>query len=137
MSALENSNAVAQAAFNGGIVSNDTEFMSSVVFNAITTFKGQAIFAGSSTFNGDVEFNGAAVFSQNSGGNITIPAGLLSGQVSFTRSLTPPPTVTATPQEFIEGSYRVTALNSGGFVVELSQTQPIPVKFNWTAIQTK
>lgn len=135
--AKNNIQQIAQAAFNGGLISGDTEFAGNVIFGALTTFKGQTVFTGGSTFDGDVAFNGNVVFSENSAGVVTIPAGSTSVVVQYTKAMSPIPTATATAQDFIDGSYRLTDISTIGFTIELNQVQTKPVKFNWTAVQSK
>ncbi len=135
--AKNNTHQIAQAAFSGGLISGDTEFQANVIFDALTTFKGQTVFTGNSTFDGSVAFNGDVVFSENSAGTVTIPAGSTTASVKYTKALNPVPTPSVTPQEFITGQYRVTAITATGFVIELNQAQDVPTKFSWTAIQSK
>ena len=100
---------LAAAVWNGGLVTNDT------------------------TFNGLVTFNKHVVFSGDNAGSVVVPAGQTKADIVFKSSQPNAPKVTATPQEFITGSWRVTAVTANGFSVELQQAQTADATFDWHA----
>ena len=113
--------AVQQAAFNGGLVADDTTFGGLVAFNKNVTFHGSAT------------FDSTVMLGKDSAGTVTIPAGQTSVGIAFAGPSAGNPVVNATPKQFINGSYRVTGITDAGFVIELSLPQAADVDFNWTA----
>jgi hypothetical protein len=124
-----------QAQFNGGIIANDTEFQGQTVFDVLTTFKGQTVFTGGATFNGNVTINGDVTVNENGAGHATVKSGTSSVDVVFTKPLATIPVVTVSPQDFIDGQYKMTKITKDGFSIITSQPQSTDVIFNWTSIQ--
>jgi len=130
-----NSQQLAQAVFDGGIVTGDTEFKGQATFDVLASFKGKSVFTGDATFDGSVKFNGDVTFNDNSAGTIIVSAGTKQVNVSFSKALATISVVTVSPQEFIDGQYKVTNITKSGFSIMTSVNQANDVKFNWTAVQ--
>jgi hypothetical protein len=128
-----NTMSINQAIFSGGIVSGDTEFQGNATFDAVTSFKGQNVFAGGATFNGNVDVNGRLQLSSNNTGAVKLLTGETVKHINFVSVFSTPPNVSLTPQNFINGQYRVTNVTAGGFDIELSAIQPNEVDFYWQA----
>ncbi|MBP6962295.1 hypothetical protein KBB49_02030, partial [Candidatus Saccharibacteria bacterium] len=89
------------------------------------------------TFNRSAYFNGTAVFNNDTVGTISIPPGETSFEVQFAQSLNYKPSVSLTPNSFINSSWRTTNVSDSGFVVELLEPQESESNFSWQVIQTR
>jgi len=95
------------------------------------TICGNLIVKSSTTFDGNVTFN------SDSAGTATILAGNTTKHISFTKTLSKAPVVSATPKDFISGGFKVTNESTTGFDIELEQAQAGDRVFNWRAVLTK
>jgi|GEM_PF-6623975 len=111
-----------QAVYSGGVSSSDATFNGLVAFNNIATF------------NDDVRFKKNISASENTANTITLPAGSTTVAVHFSNQHKGTPIVTATPTQFINGTFRITNSTTNGFTIELSQPQDHEITFNWLAI---
>ena len=71
----------------------------------------------------------------NNVGQAKIPKGSTFIKITFSNNCETLPIITATPLDFIDGQYRVTAIGKFGFIIQLSQTQNDSVAFNWQAAE--
>ncbi|MBA3679422.1 tail fiber domain-containing protein, partial [Candidatus Saccharibacteria bacterium] len=126
---------LAAAVFNGGIVTGDTQFKAKATFDALASFKGKSVFTGDATFDGNVKFNGDVTFNNDSAGTTTVLAGTKQVNISFSKVLATIPVVTVSPQDFIDGQYKVTHITRSGFSIVTSVNQVSDVQFNWSALQ--
>ena len=99
------------------------------------TINGTLTINGITIFNGDTKFNGDITVNQDGAGEATILAGDNSINVAFSKELASIPMVTASPQDFIDGQYKITNVTKNGFTIRTSTSQTSDVKFNWTAVQ--
>jgi hypothetical protein len=100
-----------------------------ITINGTLTINGVTIFNGNAKFNGDITVN------QDGAGEATIVAGASSVDVVFSKELAAIPVVTASPQDFIDGQYKITSITKAGFTVSTSISQTADAKFSWTAVQ--
>ena len=100
-----------------------------ITINGTLTINGITIFNGATKFNGDITVN------QDGAGEATIPAGDSSIDVTFSKELASIPMVTASPQDFIDGQYKITNVTKNGFTIRTSTNQTSDVKFSWTSVQ--
>jgi hypothetical protein len=129
-----NTQQLAQAVFKGGVFTGDTEFRAKVTFAALTTFRSNTIFVGDANFKGNVNFNGEVRLGANTTGTINIPAGATHANVVFTKPFSTTPTVTISPQDFIDGAYKVSNKSTSGFEIELQKPQSNISRFDWQAL---
>jgi len=99
-----------------------------IVLGGDLTVNGNVIVKKSTTFNGNVTFN------SDTAGTATIPDGDTKVHVGFSKPLPAVPTVSATPKDFIDGSYKVSGETIYGFDIELQKSQATPVIFNWQEV---
>jgi hypothetical protein len=83
--------------------------------------------------NGNLVVNGRVEFSAENKGTAKIVAGDTKFKVSFTSSFTSIPNVVISPQDFVDGPYRTTAIDKDSFTIELNKAQSGDVEFNWQA----
>ncbi len=100
-----------------------------ITINGTLTINGVTIFNGNAKFNGDITVN------QDGAGEATIVAGASSVDVVFSKELAAIPVVTASPQDFIDGQYKITNVTKNGFTIRTSTNQTSDVKFSWTSVQ--
>jgi hypothetical protein len=70
-------------------------------------------------------------FSGDSVGEAEIQAGSSSVHVTFSQQYADQPIVTATPLEFVEGSYRITYIDVSGFTIETETPVTGDTTFDW------
>lgn len=116
-----------KATWEGGIVSKDTTFTSSVLFNSPVRFVGNA------TFGGDVSITGKVKLSGDQVNEAVLPAGKRRIQIVFGGKYQKEPFVTTTPREFLRGQYRITEVTKEGFVIEVTTSQAKDIRFDWHA----
>ena len=104
--------------------------------NAIE-IKGDLTIGGNLVVGGNTNFSGDVTFSSDSAGTATILAGNTTKHISFTKTLSKVPVVSATPKDFISGGFKVTNESTTGFDIELEQAQAGDRVFNWRAVLTK
>jgi hypothetical protein len=126
---VANTNSVANAVFNGGIVTGDVEFQGAATFIALTTFKGKTV------FEGDVTFAGSLHVGSNTVGEKIIERGIKTAKIVYGKPFDTKPVINVTPQDFIDGQYKVVDITVNGFSIELSKPQDQDTKFNWSALQ--
>ena len=132
--ALE-STQLAQGLWNGGVVTEDTEFAANVTFSAITTFNGQSVFTGGTTFNGPVSVNGVlSVNNSSNSGSVTIPAGSSTVHVAFTSAHSSTPKISATPKTLGQFNFAVQNVTTTGFDIVITPNQSTNTEFDWLAI---
>jgi hypothetical protein len=140
-STTQNTQSVANAVFNGGVVTGDTEFQGTATFIATTTFKGLAVFKGDASFEGDVSFDKVITQSSDQAGTVSLPAGQTSVHVGFSAgAYSKKPVVNVTPTgdaALGDLKYTVTGVSTSGFTIKISPTQGQAIPFNWSATQTK
>ncbi len=85
----------------------------------------------------DLRVRGSIAVGDNTAGTITIPAGQTSVSVVFSSPHTNKPIVNLTPGSEITGSYYRTNLTTTGFTIKLTESQPEPVLFDWTAFENQ
>ncbi len=125
---------IGKGIWDGGIVTQDTEFKAQVTFDALTTFKGQSVFTGDANFNGDVNITGHVAFGSDSAGVAKISAGDTKIKVTFDTPYTKPPVVTATPIGILDTKYGVTNITTTGFEIDLESVLPAETQFNWIVV---
>jgi hypothetical protein len=136
-----------QVVFSAPAVFNaSTEFVGTAVFQAKTIFQAPVefissiIFRDNTTFEkdvqvkGDTTITGTLTVNQNQAGGVTIPAGTKGVRVLFNQVFPSNPVVTVTPQVFFNGQYKVTAVQTDSFELQLSEVQAQDVVFNWQAL---
>jgi hypothetical protein len=89
---------------------------------------------GTLTINGRTIFNNEVSFDQDTAGDTTVAAGDTTKHVSFSKTLSKKPVVNVTPQDFINGGYKVVNVTTTGFDVELQNVQSGDVVFSWQAL---
>lgn len=77
------------------------------------------------------------VFSGDMVGEAYIAAGQVEAKVRFGETYEYQPIVTVTPQEFVQGAYRVTNITTSGFTVQMQQSQLVPVTFAWHSFSSE
>ncbi len=87
-------------------------------------------------FSDIVTFDKDVVFSSDSSGSVAIAPGELVAEVKFNRELSIAPKIVLSPNDFIDGSWRVVNVTKSGFSVELSQQQLDKKEFTWQGILT-
>ena len=98
---------------------------------------------GALQFSGDVNFAGSAYFdkpivnSSNTAGTVQLQPGQQQQFVTFSTPHTMQPKVILSPNNFVQGSWRVSGITTNGFVVELAQPQTETIEFTWQAITTQ
>jgi hypothetical protein len=118
---------IQKGVWSGGVVTKDTIFKKSTVFEGPVTFNRQT------TFENDLEVLGKVKLSGDQVNSAVIPENNRRTKISFKGSYASLPYITATPREFLKGEYRITDVTKTGFVIELSQSQPKAVRFDWHA----
>ena len=98
---------------------------------------GTVTFISDVVFNGSVQFGSEVIFSNNSAGSVTIPAGQTSVEISFAPPLSKAPTIIVSPNSFMNGTYRQTNSGLNGFRIELEKVQDNDVIFSWQALLTQ
>ncbi|MBA3679156.1 tail fiber domain-containing protein [Candidatus Saccharibacteria bacterium] len=126
-----NSQQLAQAVFDGGVVTGDTEFKGQATFDALASFKGQAVFAGGATFEGVTRVKGRLQLGSNNTGSATIAKGSTTVHVTLPSGFSAIPNVNLTPQNFVNGQYRVTNVTTTSFDIETSAAQTNDTGFYW------
>jgi len=136
-----NGQQVAQAVFNGGVVTEDSSFKGKVVFDALTTFNGPIVFTGDATFSGKTSFDKVISQSKDQAGTAIIPAGSTSTRVAFSAgAYDKPPIVTATPigeEALSDLRYSITDVSASGFTIIIKPEQLQDIKFNYIVVQTR
>lgn len=99
----------------------------------LTVSDGSISFIGDVDFKGDVFFAGEVRFNKNTVGMVTVPAGEISHEVVFDPKLSSVPLVSLSPNDFIDGSWRVTQSTQDSFYIELSIPQKKDTQFTWQA----
>jgi len=112
-----------------------TSVLQSIASANAITINGTLTINGVTIFNGNTKFNGDITVNQDGAGEATIPAGDSSTNVTFSKELASIPMVTASPQDFIDGQYKITNVTKNGFTIRTSTNQTSDVKFSWTAVQ--
>jgi hypothetical protein len=85
------------------------------------------------TINGNLVVNGRVEFSSDNKGKAKVIAGDTKLKVPFTSSFASVPNVVVSPQDFVDGPYRTTAIDKDSFTIELNKAQPGDVEFSWQA----
>lgn len=85
------------------------------------------------TINGNLVVNGRVEFGVDNKGTAKVKAGDTKLKVSLASSFSTIPNVIISPQDFVDGSYRTTAIDQSSFVIELNKAQGSDVEFNWQA----
>jgi len=83
---------------------------------------------------GNVIVAGRTEVSAQNKSQIIVPAGQTSVVVSLPASFTTKPNVTLTPQDFIDGQYRVTNITKTSFSLELQKAQTTDTTYSWQAL---
>lgn len=92
------------------------------------------------TLNGDLVVGGNVVVagrtevSAQNKAQITIPAGQTSIVVALPSSFATKPNVSITPQDFVDGQYRVTNVTKTSFTLELQKSQTTDTSYFWQAL---
>jgi hypothetical protein len=123
---VANTNSIANAVFNGGIVTGDVEFQGAATFIALTTFKGKTV------FEGDVTFAGSLDLGRNTG-KATVKSGTTKVAVKFEKPYTAVPNVVASPKQLTKSNYAVTDVTKEGFIIEIGSSLTSDVGFDWIA----
>ncbi len=108
-------------------------FNGAVTQNGLNTFNSSVSFVGTANFDGTTNVNGRLQLSNNNTGSATVTTGNSSVHVNFPTSFASAPNVNLTPQDFVNGQYRVTNVGAAGFDIELSQVQAGNTSFYWQA----
>jgi predicted transporter len=87
-------------------------------------------------FSGDVTFD-KPIRTPNSAGSAVVPAQEKEVLVEFKNSFSTIPNIVISPNEFIEGMWRVKETTNNGFVIELSEPQIKDVHISWQAVLTE
>ncbi len=82
-----------------------------------------------------LKVNDRITVSDNIAGDATVDAGKTSVWVWFSSSYEKGATVTATPQDWIDGQWRVSEQNKWGFRIELQKTQSEDATFSWHSFE--
>lgn len=98
---------------------------------------GVLTFLGGVNFDGNVFFGGEVRFNKNSVGTVIIPKGDVKKEIMFDPHLSTTPIVSLSPNDFLEGSWRVTNATTESFVIELAAPQKNDVQFTWQAVLTE
>lgn len=85
------------------------------------------------TINGNLVVNGRVEFSSDNKGKAKVVAGDTKLKVPFASSFVSAPNVVVSPQDFVDGPYRTTAIDKDSFTIELNKAQTGDVEFNWQA----
>lgn len=89
---------------------------------------------GTLTINGRTIFNNEVSFDQDTAGDATILTGDTTKHINFSKTLSKKPVVNATPQDFIDGGYKVMNVTTTGFDIVLQNAQTSDVIFSWQAL---
>jgi hypothetical protein len=84
-------------------------------------------------FQGRVVVKGHLTFGGDSVGQAKILSGQTEVRVIFTDEYATQPIVTVSPLDFVDAMYRVTDVNTKGFIIQLNTTQGNDKLFNWHA----
>lgn len=82
-------------------------------------------------FDGPALFKNEVLFNEKTAGEITIKANETSADVVFDPKLSRRPKIAATPNDFVDTSWRVTNIEDSGFRIELSKPLSKDVQFTW------
>ncbi|MCA9328558.1 hypothetical protein KC959_02210, partial [Candidatus Saccharibacteria bacterium] len=120
-----------------GTLENDQGIALNNILNQFVLDDGTVTFISDVVFNGSVQFGSEVIFSNNSAGSVTIPAGQTSVEISFAPPLSKAPTIIVSPNSFMNGTYRQTNSGLNGFRIELEKVQDNDVIFSWQALLTQ
>ena len=95
--------------------------------------QGALVFEDETRFFGSVIFESFVTFTRDTAGEVVVEAGTLQTEVVFDSEYPRSPHIQLTPQDFIEGQYRIKTVDQTGFTVELSKVQLEDINFNWQA----
>ncbi len=113
-------------------------FFKEVWFSVGATFEKAVAFLGEVTFGGVAKFEKPIELSGSSVGQATIKAGeTISEEIRFENGYTEEPIITATPTDFLDGTYKTVTEKDpilglfDKFRIEMEKSQSKDIKFNW------
>jgi YVTN family beta-propeller protein len=106
----------------------------SIMGNATSS---QLTVAQAPTYADKIYVKGQMYLSGDSVGLVKILANATSTRVAFSTAYEFQPIAVATAMDFINGQYRVTGVDSMGFIIELEETQTKDVTFSWHAFASE
>ena len=112
------------------------QVVAEVVFTKSVNFKDRVTFAATTLFTGKAEFQQPITQAKDSAGNVMLPSGAQSVEVTFTTAYDSAPFVTLTPVGKGVTGYYVDQVTKTGFTIKVEQSLSQDVLFNWAAIQT-
>jgi hypothetical protein len=126
----QNTNQLVQGIWNGGVVTEDTEFAGKVTFSNLTKFVQTA------TFSSDVNFLAKINVGSDTAGSASIPAGSSVIHVAFDSAYATAPKVTASAKNFGSSSYDyvVSNITTTGFDIQINNVQTNNIEFDWIAL---
>jgi len=89
---------------------------------------------GTLTINGVTIFNDEVRFSSDTAGTTSVVAGDTTKAITFSKPFSKAPVVSATPNDFVSGGYRVVSVSITGFTIELESAQAADKQFSWQAL---
>lgn len=110
------------------IVEGPAEFRGETLFDSLVTF-GDSLMV-----RGDAQFQGTATFNNSAGGYAQINSGQQRVRVTFTKTYSQPPVVTATLSGTSYASYSYENVSADGFDIILKDPATDTMKFSWTAL---
>ncbi|NMB48079.1 hypothetical protein GYA13_01365 [Candidatus Kuenenbacteria bacterium] len=84
-------------------------------------------------FEGDIIVEDHIYFNKDAVGQAKILVGATEVEIRFDKGYEYSPIVTATPNEFIEGQYKITEKTNDGFKIVLEKKQFLDIVFDWHA----
>ena len=114
-------------------IENDNAGISSANFADLVALgdNGTLTFIGDIVFQNQVKFDSNVVFSSNSAGTVTIPAGQTEIDIVFNPEKPIIPIVIVAPNSLVEGSWAQGSISKNGFKITLAQAQVVDVQFSW------
>lgn len=112
-----------------------TSFTQRIVFDAQAIFRDSVAFMKDVLVRGDVEVEGHVIVSDDTAGQVIIPAGLRNLRIEFRTPYATPPIVTLTPVGITDARYGVDLVDRDGFTILLDTAQITDTTLNWMAVE--
>lgn len=117
------------------LFNNVTSFTQKIVFEAQTVFRNSVAFMKDVLVRGNVEVEGHVIVSDDTAGQVIIPAGTRNLRIQFRTPYATPPIVTLTPVGITTARYGVDLVDRDGFTILLDTAQITDTTLNWMAVE--
>ena len=102
-----------------------------------TAFRSSVAFLDKVVFRSDVEIQGHVIVSDDTAGQVIVPAGLRNIRVEFRKPYDVEPIIMLTPVGMHDVRYAVDMVDKDGFVILIDEAQLENLTFNWMAVEMR